>query len=87
MLGELPVNRTRANFTRRTHLRNFFTKYFSILQARLSTLSHDGRHAGCLHCLMTGDTLVLDSEWHWVFDCLHFDEVSLKLPVFESHYQ
>ena len=25
MLGELPVNRTRAHFTRRTHLRNLCT--------------------------------------------------------------
>ena len=41
----------------------------------------------CPCCFLEHGIFVLDSEWHWVFDCLHFDEVSLKLPVFESHYQ
>ena len=36
-----------------------------------------------MHCLITGDMLVLDSEWHWVFDCPHFGELRMKLPVFE----
>ena len=67
MLGELPVNSTRAHFTRRTHLRNFCTSQFC--------------KCACLHCPITGDTLVLDSKWHWIFDCTHFDEVRLKLPV------
>ena len=69
MLGELPVNRTRAYFTRRTHLRKFCTSQFC--------------KRACLHCLMTGDTLVLDSEWHWIFDCTHFDELRFKLPVLD----
>ena len=30
---------------------------------------------------MTGDTLVLDSERHWIFDCTHFDDLRYKLPV------
>ena len=29
-----------------------------------------------------GDSLVLDSEWHWIFDCLHFGELRMNLPVF-----
>ena len=29
-----------------------------------------------------GDTFVLDSEWHWIFDCPHFDELRMNLPVF-----
>ena len=69
MLGELPVNRTRAYFTRRTHLRKFCTSQFC--------------KRACLHCLMTGDTLVLDSEWHWIFDCTHFEELRFKLPVLD----
>jgi len=32
---------------------------------------------------MKGDTLVLDSEWHWIFDCPHFGELRMNLPVFE----
>ena len=47
ILGELPVNRTRAHFARRTHLRNFCTSQFC--------------NRACLHCLMTGDTLVYSS--------------------------
>ena len=69
MLGELPVNRTRAYFIRRTHLRKFCTSQFC--------------KRACLHCLMTGDTLVLDSEWHWIFDCTHFEELRFKLPVLD----
>ena len=30
---------------------------------------------------MTGDTLVLDSEWHLIFGCTHFDDLRLKLLV------
>ena len=67
MLGELPVNRTRAHFARRTHLRNFCTSQFC--------------NRACLHCLMKGDTLVLDSEWHLIFGCTHFDDLRLKLLV------
>ena len=28
------------------------------------------------------DILVLDSEWHWIFDCSHFDELRMNLPAF-----
>ena len=28
--------------------------------------------------------MVLDSEWHWGFDCPHFDVLRFDLPVFES---
>ena len=25
--------------------------------------------------------MVLDSEWHWIFDCPHFEDLRQKLPV------
>ena len=37
MLGELPVNRTRAHFTRRTHLRNF--AHLNFVSALVCTVS------------------------------------------------
>ena len=70
MLGELPVNRTRAYFTNRTHLRNFCTSQYC--------------KRACLYCLFDDDTLVLDSEWHWIFDCPHFREVRINLPVLDD---
>ena len=68
MLGDLPVHRSRAYFAHRRHLGNFCSSYFC--------------KRACLHCLITGDALVLDSEWHWIFDCPHFEELRLKFPVF-----
>jgi hypothetical protein len=31
---------------------------------------------------MEFNTLVLDSEWHWIFDCPFFTELRMKFPVF-----
>ena len=69
MLGELPVHRVRAYYAQRRSLGNFRRSRFC--------------KRACLHCLITGDMLVLDSEWHWIFDCPHFGELRMKLPVFE----
>ena len=70
MLGELPVNRTKAYFAHRTHLQNFCKSYYC--------------KRACLHCFINSDILVLDSEWHWIFDCPHFEEIRSSLPVFSS---
>ena len=69
MLGELLVHRVRAYYAQRRSLGNFRRSRFC--------------KRACLHCLITGDMLVLDSEWHWIFDCPHFGELRMKLPVFE----
>ena len=31
------------------------------------------------------DTLVLDSEWHWIFDCPGFNEIRFKMPYFSNY--
>ena len=67
MLGELPVNRVRAHFADRKALGNLCNSRFC--------------KRACLYCLHVGDTLVMDSEWHWVFDCPHFQELRMGLPV------
>ena len=41
----------------------------------------------CLHCFLIGDTIVLDSEWHWVFDCGLFDELRMKFPLLNKTFQ
>ena len=66
MLGELPVNRTQAYFAHRKHLSNFCRSRFC--------------KRACLHCLIEGDTLVLDSEWHWIFDCAQFVPLRHNYP-------
>ena len=38
----------------------------------------------CLYCFLNGDTIVLDSEWHWIFDCQHFSELRKKFPSFHK---
>ena len=69
MLGELPVHRVRAYYAQRRSLGNFRRSRFC--------------KRACMHCLITGDMFVLDSEWPWIFDCPHFGELRMKLPVFE----
>jgi hypothetical protein len=66
VLGELPVHRIKAMFQYRTSLGDFGETFF-------------GKRA-CLHCFLTGDTIVLDSEWHWVFDCTLLSELRSKRP-------
>ena len=68
MLGELPVNRVNAywNENQRQSLGNFGTTWY-------------GKRA-CLHCFLNGDTVVLDSEWHWLFNCVHFHELRHNRP-------
>ena len=36
---------------------------------------------------MTHDILVLDSEWHWFFDCPHFNELRHTLPVLHRAFE
>ena len=69
ILGQLPVGRTRALYQHRPSLFDFGKSWF-------------GKRA-CLHCFLEGDTLVLDSEWHWIlFVCSLFSEILAKNPYF-----
>ena len=70
VLGELPVNRIKGMHQFRTNLGDFGSTFF-------------GKRA-CLHCFLNGDTIVLDSEWHWIFDCQHFSELRMKFPSFHK---
>ena len=58
ILAQLPVGRTRALYQHRSSLSDFGESWF-------------GKRA-CLHCFLEEDTLVLDSEWHWIFDCTKY---------------
>ena len=60
------VGRTQAMYQYRSSLSAFGESWF-------------GKRA-CLHCFLKHDTLVLDSEWHWMFDCHIFSELRLKNP-------
>ena len=66
VLGELPVGRTQAVYQYRSSPSVFGESWF-------------GKRA-FLHCFLKGDTLVVDSEWHWTFDCQLFSELLLKNP-------
>ena len=66
VLGELPVGRTRAVYQHRSSLSDFGKSWF-------------GKRA-CLHCFLEKDTLVLDSEWHWIFDCPKCNGIRAKHP-------
>ena len=66
VLGVLPVGRTEAMYQYRSSLSDFGKSWF-------------GKRA-CLHCFLQADTLVLDSEWHWIFDCVLFSELRSKNP-------
>ena len=67
LLGELPVNRTGAMFRSRANVQNL-------------ALCNFGKRC-CLHCLLNKNTYVLDSEWHWIFDCPHFSALRSKYPI------
>ena len=68
VLGKLPVGRTRAMWQYRSSLSAFGESWF-------------GKRAG-LHCFLSMDTLVLDSEWHWIFDCTLFRELRNNKSIF-----
>ena len=70
VLGRLPVQRIGAMWQYRTSLGAFGATWY-------------GKRS-CLHCLRAGNALVLDSEWHWIFDCSLFDELRMKMPSFET---
>ena len=38
----------------------------------------------CPCCFLEHDTLVLDSEWHWIFDCVGFAEIRSKMPYLSN---
>ena len=70
VLSELLVGRTRALYQHRSSLSNFGKSWF-------------GKRAS-LHCFLEEDTLVLDSYWHWIFDCPKFIEIRAKYPYLET---
>ena len=63
---QLPVGRIRAVYQHRSSLSDFGKSWF-------------GKRA-CLHCFLEKDTLVLDSEWHWIFDCPKCNGIRAKHP-------
>ena len=68
ILGKLLVNRIDAIH----RFRPFFGK---------SGETWYGKRA-CPCCFLEHDILVLDAEWHCVFDCSGFDEICMKMPYF-----
>ena len=70
MLGELPVQRTNAFYKYRSSLSDFCTSAFC--------------KRSCLFCVLNSDTVVLDSEWHWIFDCDQFSSLRSKYPHFST---
>ena len=72
-LVNLPVGRTQAVYQYRSSLSAFGESWF-------------GKRA-CLHCFLKHDTLVLDSEWHWMFDCTLFWELRLTNPYFFDFFK
>ena len=61
VLGKLPVNRIDAIY----RFRPFFGKFGETWYGKRD----------CPCCFLEYDTLVLDSEWHWIFDRLGFNEI------------
>ena len=70
MLGELPVQRICAFYKYRSSLTNFCTSDFC--------------KRSRLFCVLNSDTMVLDSEWHWIFDCNQFSSLRSKYPHFST---
>ena len=67
LLGKMPVQRVNGMYLYKTSVRNFCQLCFG--------------KCICLHCFLPGDTLVFDSEWHWLFDCTQFS-LSTSLATF-----
>ena len=68
MFGKLLVNRIDAIHRFRPFFANVGETWY-------------GKRA-CPCCFLEHDILVLDSEWHWVFDCSGFDEIRMKISYF-----
>ena len=66
MLGELPVQRVNAFFEHKSSLGTFRNNSFC--------------KRSCLFCVLHSDTVVLDSEFHWIFDCGQFSSLRTKYP-------
>ena len=70
MLGEIPVQRVNAFYEHKNRgpLHTFRSSSFC--------------KRSCLFCVINNDTVVLDSEWHWIFDCRQFSFLREKYPHF-----
>ena len=71
VLGTLPVNRIDGLWRHKSFFGKFRETWY-------------GKRA-CPCCFLEHDTLVLDSEWCWVFDCLGFAEILMKMPYFSNY--
>ena len=60
-LGKVPVNHVKGNYQHRYWIGNFGQSWFG--------------KCAYLHCFLTDDTLVLDSDCHWVFGCPHVSDI------------
>ena len=70
VLGTLPVNRIDGLWRHRSFFGKFVETWY-------------GKRA-CPCCFLEHDTLVLDSEWHWIFDCVGFAEIRSKMPYLSN---
>ena len=70
MLGELPVQRTKAFHDHRSAVGSFRNNSFC--------------KRSCLFCVLNSDKVVLDSEWHWIFECGQFSSLRAKYPHFSD---
>ena len=72
MLSELFVNRVHAYFVHRSALRIFVVFGFINVPHRINKHSI---------AFVERQNKVLDSEWLWIFDCPHFDDLRFTPPV------
>ena len=70
MLGELLVQRTNSCYKCRSSLSDFCTSA-SCKRSRL-------------FCVLNSDTVVLDSEWHRIFNCNQISSLRSKYPHFST---
>ena len=70
VLGTLPVNRIDGLWRHKSFFGKFRETWY-------------GKRA-CPCCFLEHDTLVLDSEWHWIFDCVGFAEIRSKMPYLSN---
>ena len=70
MLSELPFQRTNAFHDHRSAVGSFRNNSFC--------------KRSCLFCVLNSDKVVLDSEWHWIFECGQFSSLRAKYPHFSD---
>ena len=71
MLGELPVQRICAFYKYRSSLTNFCTSDFC--------------KRSRLFCVLNSDTMVLDSEWHWILIVTNFRHSARSILIFRQY--